>query len=136
MTLPTYFTDKLAICISSLCIAHCLVFPALATLIPSFLALGLNSESFHLWMIISAIPTSIYALSLGCKKHARGSIFFIGVMGLCCLISAFILGGSLLGEIGEKSLTTIGALLITYAHFKNFKSCQNQDVCTMPNAHN
>jgi hypothetical protein len=130
MTLPTYFADKLAIFFSSLCIAHCLIFPILATLAPSFLLLGLNSESFHLWMVISAIPTSIYALTLGCKKNVHASIFIIGVCGLCCLLSAVILGANVLGEIGEKSLTTIGALLITVAHLKNFKSCQYRDDCT------
>ncbi len=128
MTLPTYFTDKLAVFTSALCIAHCLLFPLLAVLVPSFLILGLNSENFHLWMVIITIPVSLYALSMGLKKHARSSIFTIGIFGLSCLLCAFVLGGSILGEIGEKSLTTIGALLITFAHIKNFKSCRDHDV--------
>ncbi len=130
MTLPTYFADKLAILLSSLCIAHCLIFPILATLAPSFLVLGLNSEDFHLWMVISAIPTSIYALTLGCRKNVHRSILIIGIFGLFCLLSAVILGANILGEIGEKSLTSVGALLLTVAHLKNFKSCQYQDACT------
>jgi hypothetical protein len=136
MTLPTYFTDKLAVFTSALCIAHCLLFPVLAVLVPSFLILGLNSENFHLWMVVFTIPVSLYALSMGFKKHARGSIFTIGVFGLSCLTCAFVLGGSILGEIGEKSMTTIGALLITYAHIKNFKSCQDHDAGDLTNNSN
>ncbi|MEW6993559.1 MerC domain-containing protein [Colwelliaceae bacterium MEBiC 14330] len=121
-----YFTDKFAIFTSSLCIAHCLLFPVLAIIVPGFLALGLNSENFHFWMIITTIPVSLYALTIGFKKHARRPIILIGLLGLCCLLLAFFLGGSILGEIGEKALTTIGALLVSYAHIKNFKACQLQ----------
>jgi hypothetical protein len=109
------------------------MFPILATLVPSFLALGLNTESFHLWMVISVIPTSVYALSLGCKKHKKTSVIIIGVLGLSCLIVAFVLGANSLTEFGEKSLTTLGALIISYAHVKNFKLCQHHDKCGCSN---
>ena len=105
------------------------MFPILATLIPSFVALGVNTENFHFWMVCSVIPTSIYALSLGCKKHNQTSIFIIGITGLSCLIIAFVLGANSLTETGEKSLTTLGALIISYAHVKNFKLCQHPDKC-------
>lgn len=133
MNLNTVFFDKVAISLSSLCIAHCLMFPILATLVPSFLALGLNTENFHLWMVISVIPTSIYALSLGCKKHEKTSVIIIGVLGLSCLVIAFVLGANSLTEIGEKSLTTLGALIISYAHVKNYKLCQHHDKCACSN---
>lgn len=133
MNLNTVFFDKVAISLSSLCIAHCLVFPILATLVPSFLALGLNTESFHFWMVISVIPTSIYALSFGCKKHDQTSPFIIGLIGLSCLILAFVLGVDSLTEIGERLLTTLGALIITYAHVKNFKLCQRHVKCNCSN---
>jgi hypothetical protein len=136
MNLNTVFFDKVAISLSSLCVAHCLIFPILAILIPNFLALGLNTESFHFWMVISVIPTSIYALSLGCKKHNQTSVLIIGVTGLCCLIITFVLGANSLTEIGEKSLTTLGALIISYAHVKNFKLCQHHDECSCSNNEN
>jgi len=129
MNLNTVFSDKVAITLSSLCIAHCLIFPILVTLIPSFSGLGLNTETFHFWMVVSVIPTSIYALSLGCKMHNQTSIFIIGVVGLSCLVIAYVLGAGLLSEMGEKSLTTLGALIISYAHIKNFTLCQHHDKC-------
>jgi len=129
MNLSTQFIDKVAIGVSSLCIAHCLIFPLIAVIMPSIVALGLTSESFHFWMVISVIPSSIYALSLGCKKHKNISIVIIGLLGLSFLTLALFLGHNLLGELGEKALTLIGSLLISFAHIKNFKLCHHQDHC-------
>ena len=133
MNLNTVFFDKVAISISSLCIAHCLMFSILATLMPSFFALGLNTENFHFLMVVSVIPTSIYSLSLGCEKHEKMSVIIISLLGLSCLVIAYVLGTNSLTEIGEKSLTTIGALIISYAHVKNFKLCQHHDECVCLN---
>jgi len=132
MKLNSVFTDKLAISISSLCIAHCLVLPALAVLLPSFSTLGIESEVFHLWMVISVIPTSIYALTLGCKKHSQSSVFILGLIGLSLLTMALVLGENQLGESAEKSITLVGALIIAFAHFKNYKLCKHDKTCACP----
>lgn len=129
MNLTTQLVDKTAIAISSLCVAHCLIFPLLAVMIPSFVALGLTSESFHFWMVVSVLPTSIYALTMGCKKHGKTSLMIIGLLGLCFLLSALLFGHDLLGEWGEKALTLAGALTIAFAHVKNFKLCQQHANC-------
>lgn len=129
MNLNTQLVDKFAITMSSLCVAHCLVFPIFAVLMPSLFTLGLASESFHFWMVIAVIPTSIYALALGCKKHAQKSVFFIGALGLSFLLLAVILGGDVLGEFGEKGFTIVGSLLIAFSHVKNFKLCRELDDC-------
>ncbi len=132
MKLNSLFIDKFAISISALCVVHCLVFPALAVLLPSFTAFGFESEAFHLWMVVTVIPTSIYALTLGCKKHANISIFIIGFIGLSFLLAALIFGERQLSELGEKLLTLIGALIIATAHFKNYKLCQQDKTCACP----
>ena len=136
MLFNTQIIDRLAISLSGLCVAHCLLFPILGALIPSFVSLGLTSESFHFWMVASVLPTSIYALALGCKKHAQFSVFFLGLLGLCSLVLALTLGHDLLGELGEKVLTLIGALFIAFAHVKNFKLCQQQRNCSCESEEN
>ena len=72
-------------------------------------------------MVIAVIPISIYALTLGCKKHKTFSILSLGLLGLVCLVSAVLLGESRIGEAGEKILTG-GAILI--GHYKNFQSAR------------
>ena len=97
-------------------------------------ALPLPPESFHFWMVMAVIPTSLYALTLGCKKHQKVSIVIYGAIGLVLLLIAVLLGEHYLGEVGEKALTVVGALIISFAHFNNFKLCQQQDNCGCPSS--
>ena len=119
-------TDQTSIGISLVCAIHCLFVPVLLVALPSLASLPLESEMFHVWMVVAVLPISIFALTLGCKKHKRYKIIFLGVLGLISLISALLLE-SLVGEIGEKLLTLLGAGLIAWGHFTNFKLCQQHD---------
>ena len=122
-------SDKTAISLSLLCTIHCLALPMAAVLVPSMAALPLEDEAFHLWMVIAVIPISAYALTMGCKKHKRYRIFFMGSIGLFILgLSAFS-GHDLLGEFWERVLTVTGASIIALGHFWNYRLCQHQDRC-------
>jgi len=116
-------SDKVAIGLSLLCMLHCLALPLIIVLLPSLVALYLNNEAFHLWMVLIVIPISVYALTVGCKRHKQYQLLVIGLMGLTCLIVAVAFGESFLGESWEKVLTTMGAMIITYGHYKNYRLC-------------
>lgn len=122
--------DKSAITLSALCLAHCLLLPLLVVLVPTSFATLLNQELFHTVMVICVLPISIYALTMGCRKHNTLSVGLYGGLGLIALFSAVLLGENLLGEVGEKSLTTLGAIVIAYAHFKNYQLCQQSNDCS------
>ena len=122
-------TDNTAIGLSLLCMLHCLAFPLLLVILPNVAALQLDNEAFHLWMVLAVIPISAYALTMGCKQHKHYHIFTLGLVGLGCLVLAIVLGESLLGEVWEKILTSIGALIITYGHYKNYRLCQLKENC-------
>ena len=81
-------TDRMAIGLSLACVIHCLALPIVLVAIPNFLAIYVDSEYFHLWMVFAAIPISIYALNLGCKDHKHKEFIFIGVTGLCLLYTS------------------------------------------------
>ena len=132
MKILPMFTDKIAISLSVLCVLHCLTVPLLVVLLPSITVLALDREAFHLWMVIAVIPISLYALTLGCKKHKKPSILFFGLFGLAFLISAVFFGESQLGEAGEKIITVIGSTLIAFSHFKNFTFCRELEQCPCP----
>ena len=100
-------TDKLAIGLSLACVIHCLALPVLLVLLPGIAALQLNNESFHLWMVVAVLPSSIYALTLGCKQHKRYQLLFLGSVGIVLMILALFLGEAVIGELGEKILTTV-----------------------------
>ena len=123
-------TDKFAIGLSMLCAIHCLILPLLLVSLPILGALQLQNEAFHFWMLAAVIPTSIVALSMGCKKHQRYHLMLWGVSGLTLMIMAVLLSHQLIGEFGEKTLTLIGAVLVVFAHLGNFRRCQKNKDCS------
>lgn len=130
MKLLTSSLDKSAITISVLCIFHCLLLPVLIVLLPSLAATALNTEMFHILMVVCVLPISIYALTMGCKKHNKRSVLYTGLVGLLTLVAALVFGESHLGEVGEKLWTTIGSVIMAIAHIRNFKLCQQSESCS------
>jgi hypothetical protein len=124
-----YLTDKLAIGLSVTCAIHCLVMPIILLLLPSVAALQLNNEAFHLWMIVAVVPTSIYALFIGCRRHEHYRLLVIGSLGLVFLVLAVVLSEKTLGEFWEKTLTLTGAVVIAFGHYQNFRLCEQQTDC-------
>lgn len=118
-------TDKLAISLSIACAIHCLAMPLVLLLLPSFAVLPLNNEAFHLWMILIVLPTSVYALFMGCKQHKRYRLIVIGFCGLTLLVSAILLGN----EFWEKILTLMGTFIIAGGHYWNYRLCQQHKLC-------
>ena len=125
----TQLGDKLAIGLSLMCAIHCLVLPIVIIALPSLIALGLDNEIYHKWMIYAVIPTSLYALSMGCRQHKKYRLFAMGFIGMTLLFLAVFLGESAIGELGEKLLTLSGAVILAAGHFYNFKLCQHHNKC-------
>lgn len=117
-------TDKLAISLSFLCAVHCLAFPLIVATLPALSSLQFDGEAFHFWMVLIVIPTSVYALTLGCRKHKHYRLIVVGGCGLVLMVAAILFGKNLLGELGEKGLTLIGAGLLALGHYRNFRLCQ------------
>ena len=81
----------------------------------------------HKMTLLLAVPISIFALIMGYKNHKTISFLPIGILGLLILILAVLLGERVLGEYGEKGLTLLGSIFVTYSHFKNHQVCINLD---------
>jgi len=122
-------SDKTAISLSLLCTIHCLALPLAAAFLPSIAALSLDDEVFHLWMLLAVVPVSAFALTMGCKNHQHYRVLLLGGIGLSLLALTVILGHEVLGEIGEKALTVIGASIIALGHVWNYRLCQNEEKC-------
>ncbi|WP_041522212.1 MerC domain-containing protein [Gilvimarinus agarilyticus] len=116
-------TDKLALSLSLACAIHCLAVPLLLALLPSLAALQLDHEIFHAWMLVAVIPSSIFALTLGCKQHRRLGVLILGGIGLTFLTLAVVLGEARIGESGEKALTLVGAAFVALGHLINYRLC-------------
>ena len=122
-------TDKAAMSLSFICVAHCFFAPSFIILSSAFASFTVDNEFIHKFILFVAVPVSVYALYAGYKNHKETSFILIGAIGLISLILAVSLGEMLLGEIGEKSMTLIGSILVAYAHLRNHQLCKELD-CT------
>lgn len=109
--------DRLALVASGACLLHCLALPLLFAALPVLSHTLALPESFHLWMVAVAIPTSSYALLAGARGHL-GPPLFIGFVGLALLA----IGATIAGETGyEVPVTVLGALTLSIAHVLNWR---------------
>ena len=124
------YSDKTAISLSLICVAHCLFMPSFLVLLSSYISFSYDNELVHYLVLSIAIPLSLYALIAGVRNHRTYTYFLLGLLGLLCLIFAISLGVLIWGELGEKSFTAIGALLVAFSHFKNYRLCRQTDCDT------
>ena len=117
--------DTAAMVLSQVCVIHCLALPVMTMALPTFVSLYLEGEAFHYWMLVLVLPTSFLALTMGCNEHRKVRIVLFGAAGLTLLVFAALLGHELFGEMGEKSLTVLGACMVAVAHWLNYKTCRH-----------
>ena len=123
--------DKAAIGLSMACAVHCLAVPVLVVLLPAVASFYLFDEAFHLWMLVAVVPTSVVALTLGCRKHGSYAVLVPGLLGIATLCAAVWIGHDVLGEQGEKLLTVLGATMVAAGHLWNHRLCSRSS-CECP----
>ena len=124
MRLTQEYSDKTAISLSALCLAHCLLVPSFLVFLSGYVSISYNNELIHYAILFIAIPVSLYALITGARNHKSYAYLYAGLVGITALILAVTLGAQIWGEIGEKALTTVGAILVAISHFKNYRLCR------------
>ncbi len=117
------WADRSAIGVSTACLVHCLLLPLILILLPNSVALILESESFHLWLVMAALPLSGVALLMGCKTHGSRLVLLLGLLGLAFLLVSALAGHEYVAAATEKLLTAVGALFLIGAHIKNYQLC-------------
>jgi len=122
-------SDRIAMGLSLACVLHCFLAPSLIVLSYGVSSFNIESELIHYLIIMLTVPISIFALTLGYKNHKGVSFFVTGVIGISVLILAVIMAEDILGDVGEKGLTLVGSIIVVYAHYSNYRTCQKLD-CT------
>ena len=121
--------DRAAVCLSSLCILHCLLLPVLLVAYPIGIVVTLSDEIFHLFMVSLALPLSLVSLYVGYGHHKRNQLIVFGGIGLVTLMFPLVAPHELISESGETWLTVSGALILCMAHIVNFRLCTAEQVC-------
>ncbi|MGB6230224.1 MAG: MerC domain-containing protein [Litorimonas sp.] len=104
--------DVAAIGLSSLCLVHCLLLPALAVTLP---LAGLLSELewLHRLFVLAAVPISAFAFLSPTARPALTLMRGLAVLGCASLVSgAFVEAW----HDHETALTVAGAVLLIAAH--------------------
>ncbi|MDA0789218.1 MAG: MerC domain-containing protein [Proteobacteria bacterium] len=124
---PRNRLDAFAVLLSGTCMVHCLVLPMLVTLFPIVHGSLLEEQYFHLIMLVLILPTSLVALTIGCRRHKDRATIILGSIGLTALTFTAIWGHDIFGYTGERMVTTVGGLVLATAHIQNYLCCRRVD---------
>lgn len=118
--------DGLALTLSAICLVHCLALPVALTLLPTLAAGLIDHADFHKLMLIVALPASLLAFGIGCRRHRRLDVLVLGGLGLSMLVFAAYAAHAWHGEL-ERYVTIAGGLILALAHIQNFRACRHSD---------
>lgn len=110
--------DGAAVCLSALCLVHCLALPLVLSIAPWIVPGMLADERFHLWAVLLALPISIVGISRGVLGHRHVAVAGLAVLGLLCLLAGALW---LEGERNELVFSVFGATLLAGAHVLNWR---------------
>ena len=120
----TGMLDRSAIVLSIICAVHCLAVPLAVVMMPMASTYWFADDHFHFLLLYLVLPTSTLAIGLGCRHHRTLKVIAWGSAGLGFLVLGALLGHDRLGELGEKGITLLGAVLVVLAHVHNFRLCR------------
>lgn len=110
--------DGSAIGLSGLCLAHCLLLPLAASLLP-VLGAWADTEWVHALFVLIAAPLSGLALIARSKGVRQlGRVLGLAASGLVLLLlGAFVAEG----KAAETGVTVVGSLCLATAHYWNWR---------------
>ena len=141
--------DHLAIAMATVCAIHCLLTPIFITALPIVATSFFVHQDFHLCMIFLVLPTTTFAVFMGCRNHKDRAVLALSAIGLLVLLFALI--QEQMHYAGEGNVATysadcetcerditaepipmqagvwlnaIGGLLLASAHVRNFRLCR------------
>ena len=119
----TRWMDGFAIGASSLCTLHCLGLPLLFALLPALANRVDPGESFHLLMLAIALPTSLFALARGWRRHGGTRPLAAGASGLVMMAVGAVVAH---GPAAEAAWTVAGSLMLAGAHMANWRRARHR----------
>ena len=146
--------DHLAIGMAAVCAIHCLLTPILIMAIPIIATSFFVHQDFHLWMIFLVLPTTIFAVFMGCRNHKDRVVLALSAIGLSVLLFALIQERVCYASEGDVAvssvdcetcsrdlsaepipmqagvwLNAIRGVFLASAHVRNFRLCRKSSCC-------
>ena len=114
--LHRYSLDKMAIGLSGLCLAHCLVTAVVLTFLASAGSLVLH-PAFHEIGLVLAMALAALALGRGVVAHGYALPAWVGSLGLGVMAGALTLPHD--GSGGEVIYSILGVMIVALGHDLN-----------------
>ncbi len=114
------WADQLGICLSALCVVHCLLTPVLILALPSF-ALFMGHDRVHGMFLIILPLLALIAFIPGYRRHKQTEIFMWSVPGFILLTIALLVLDS--NPWAEAGVSIIGSACLIRAHLINRRLC-------------
>ncbi|MGY2734631.1 MerC domain-containing protein [Sphingomonas sp. UYP23] len=112
------WVERAAVGASFVCLIHCLALPFLLAALPTLASAFPVPETFHIWVIAFAVPTSMIALWSGRSRHGSTSPLVAGILGLILIAFGALVWG---GTAWETPITVLGSLALAGAHLGNWR---------------
>lgn len=110
--------ERVGLAGSIACMVHCLALPLLIAALPALASALAIPESFHIWVLVVAVPPAVVALVQGWRRHGIMLVLIVGAAGVGLLAA----GAVPLGETwAEIPATVTGSLLLVSAHIANWR---------------
>jgi hypothetical protein len=110
--------DGFAVAASIACMVHCLALPLALALLPVLADTLFAGETFHVAVLLVAVPTSALALWGATRRPGGMPCMAAGAAGLALMA----LGLLMPTEGAETAATVAGSLLLAGAHVANWRA--------------
>lgn len=114
------FWDKFGICLSSICLIHCIFLPLFLVISPHILSHNheyVENEFFHQLIIILILVGALFAFIPAYKIHKKKLPMVLFLIGLTLIIISSFLDHNV-------SLSILSSIFIIFAHIKNKDHCK------------
>lgn len=117
------FWDKAAVILSGLCLVHCLALPVFVAVMPFLSELG--SGHLHAQLLLVVIPISVFAFTIGFRRHRSWTIVGFGALGMLVLAFGGTYVHSRYGVAADRAMTVAGSAILAIAHFFNSRRARH-----------
>ena len=119
--------DRLGICLSALCVVHCVLTPVILLLLPSvqFFHFFTTHETFHMLMLMVLPMLALLAFIPGFRLHGDKRVFLWAIPGIASIAAgALLFEGNAEGNAWfEAGFSIAGSCMLIRAHFLNRVLC-------------
>lgn len=115
--------DKAGICLSAICIVHCILTPVILLALPALHAFEWYHGTLHVVFAIIIPLLALAAFIPGYKLHGDSRVFKIALVGFALVIAGIIIPHELEIEWLEPVFSIAGSIFLVRAHLINRNLC-------------